>query len=485
MAYYLQMDGTSNYLKLPSLTLNRIVFDGVIRRRTDANRVVWDFRTGISFSYILQQTNGADAIGSGSVKVNGGSNVTNNTAFIPNGTRCTIEHTFSTTAADDGNIFSNSSGQASSVIDGDIYDIKIYNGATLVAHYDMTLGNVQDQSGNGRHATLTGGTWVSDGGSGTEYPVNLTDSISVTDTLSKRLNVIVADTVTTSENESDTANKSLTDSIASTDSFSSTRGKGVNLSDSIAITDSIRKALTKLRVDSVTLTDAATDRASIGKSFADTLTISESVTTFKGKSIVLSDNITVSDSINKAIGKIREDFVSSSDSLSRKTNVSLRLYDVIVTTETFSKTIPNAPTLIGTVRLKGRQNLRVYLIGRRDLTVRLRGGIKVTAENQKFKMTAGDSKIIEVPIEDMADLTGITAKYAMKKSIYSADSDLFKDTTSGITVDVANKQLIITLSPTDTQNLSGDYLHEVEITDQSGNVSTIMTGTVTIRKSGV
>lgn len=156
--YYLQMDGIDDYLKLPSMTLTKVLTDVKVRRRTDVVRVLWDFRVGIGFSYLQQQTNGTDASGSGTVKVNS-STVSNGTAFIPNNTRCTIEHSLST-GTDDGNIFSNNNANANSVIDGDIYDIKIYNGASLVAHYDMSLGNVQDQSGNGNHATLTGGTWV-------------------------------------------------------------------------------------------------------------------------------------------------------------------------------------------------------------------------------------------------------------------------------------------------------------------------------------
>lgn len=48
----------------------------------------------------------------------------------------------------------------SDFLKADVYDIKIYNGDnTLVAHYDMNEGNVQDQSGNGNHATLVNGVF--------------------------------------------------------------------------------------------------------------------------------------------------------------------------------------------------------------------------------------------------------------------------------------------------------------------------------------
>lgn len=148
------------------MTLNKIVADVLINRQTDKTRFAWDFRTGIGFSYLQQLTNGTDVKGSGTVLVNGTTMSTSNP--IPNGTRCTIEHDLST-GTDDGNIFSDQNG--SNQIKGNIYDIKIYNGATLVAHYDMSTGTVQDVSGNGNHATLTGGTWVDDGagGTGTTY----------------------------------------------------------------------------------------------------------------------------------------------------------------------------------------------------------------------------------------------------------------------------------------------------------------------------
>jgi hypothetical protein len=170
MTTFLKMNGNGDYIKIPNtITFSKIVADVKIRRRTDFNRVVWDFRSGIGFSYLQQQTNGTDSTGRGSVKINGVSS-SNGTAFIPNDTRCTIEHDLGTTGADDGNIFSNNGVSANTFIDGDIFDIKLYNGTTLVSHYDMTTGTVQDQSGNGKHATLTGGMWVDDGigGGGTD-----------------------------------------------------------------------------------------------------------------------------------------------------------------------------------------------------------------------------------------------------------------------------------------------------------------------------
>lgn len=161
------MDGVGSRIKLPSMTLSKIVADVRIRRKsTTVTKVLWDFRTGVGFGYLQQQTNGVDVAGRGTVKIDGVTK-TNSTAFIPENTRVVIEHDFGITGTDDGDIFINNALSTGAYIDGDIFDIKIYNGTTLVAWYDMTTGTVNDQSGNGRNATLTGGTWLDDGIGGT------------------------------------------------------------------------------------------------------------------------------------------------------------------------------------------------------------------------------------------------------------------------------------------------------------------------------
>lgn len=54
--------------------------------------------------------------------------------------------------------------------EGELYNVKIYNKGSLIAHYDMSTGTVLDQSGNGRHATLIGGTWVGEDEPATNPP---------------------------------------------------------------------------------------------------------------------------------------------------------------------------------------------------------------------------------------------------------------------------------------------------------------------------
>jgi hypothetical protein len=156
MALYLQMDGVDDKVQTPSITFTKIIFDVLINSaQVNANYTLIDARTG-SGLYESNYYTGFAA------KLNG----TSTTALLstfPKDTKINIELSTSDGLAktDDVNIFQRNNNTY--FMKGHIYNIKFYNGATLQAHYDMSTGTVQDQSGNGRHATLTGGTWLDDG----------------------------------------------------------------------------------------------------------------------------------------------------------------------------------------------------------------------------------------------------------------------------------------------------------------------------------
>lgn len=102
-----------------------------------------------------------------------------------------------------------------------------------------------------------------------------------------------------------------------------------------------------------------------------------------------------------------------------------------------------------------------------------------------FSMFRGDSKILQITIKDLAgqpvSLAGLqSARWAMAPKITSAPV-LTKSLGSGILIaSESGGVLEVTLLPTDTQNLSGSYYHELEIIDVSGKVSTILTGNIEI-----
>jgi hypothetical protein len=164
MAYYLQMDGVDDYLVTPTITFTSIEIDGVITQAVDSkNHYIIDARTGSGLYLIFTgsgkyENGGFDNIYENGVKVANFSTVTTNQRIV-------YKVDEAVAISDNVNIFSRYTNNEP--LKGDIYYVKIYNGTTLIAHYDMSTQTVQDQSGNGNHATLSGGTWVADGTSTT------------------------------------------------------------------------------------------------------------------------------------------------------------------------------------------------------------------------------------------------------------------------------------------------------------------------------
>jgi hypothetical protein len=114
----------------------------------------------------------------------------------------------------------------------------------------------------------------------------------------------------------------------------------------------------------------------------------------------------------------------------------------------------------------------------------------MTTINQNFSMYAGDSKNITITVTNddgtVLNLTNATVKWALKKRVKSTVNEIYKTTTDGIVItDSLNGVIKINVTPNDTTNLSGMYYHECEVTDQSGNVSTVTTGYITVKESGV
>lgn len=163
---YLQMNGTTDWLRLPSMTFDQVVMD--VQLGSSTNAYILDARTGIANGQVMNGTNGYSNWGSGiSSALKDGvamNNVTNGT-FVAN-ERHTYTFNYSVAGTDNINIFSaNNVDSASNTATvnnsfaGNIYDIKLYSAGTLVAHYDFTTGSLNDQTGTQGKALLTGGTW--------------------------------------------------------------------------------------------------------------------------------------------------------------------------------------------------------------------------------------------------------------------------------------------------------------------------------------
>lgn len=104
---------------------------------------------------------------------------------------------------------------------------------------------------------------------------------------------------------------------------------------------------------------------------------------------------------------------------------------------------------------------------------------------QNFQMVAGDSKTLVITVRnsvgDPVNITGSTIKWQAARSLGKA-SIISKTTSSGISLsDPTNGIFTVTLNPDDTEDLRGVYHHEAQVTDASNNISTVLSGTMTIR----
>ncbi|QQP93559.1 hypothetical protein IGS68_33605 (plasmid) [Skermanella sp. TT6] len=109
---------------------------------------------------------------------------------------------------------------------------------------------------------------------------------------------------------------------------------------------------------------------------------------------------------------------------------------------------------------------------------------------RNFSATAGDTMPVFVIITDQAgaamNLTGVTAIWQASQGTparFSPTPVLTKTTDAGITItNAAAGELQIDLEPADTVSLSGDFYHELQLTDASGAVTTPLKGVMHIRK---
>ncbi len=108
----------------------------------------------------------------------------------------------------------------------------------------------------------------------------------------------------------------------------------------------------------------------------------------------------------------------------------------------------------------------------------------MTVTGQNIDIYKGDTKIVVVDVLDSSsipvDITNCIINYVVYR-MTPGTVVLNKTTSSGIAMTIpANGIFEISLDPIDTENLLGYYLHECELTDIAGNISTIFTGKFTV-----
>ena len=102
----------------------------------------------------------------------------------------------------------------------------------------------------------------------------------------------------------------------------------------------------------------------------------------------------------------------------------------------------------------------------------------------KFRMTAGDSKVLEVTVVDTeneaVDITGTTIRWQLARLATDAEPLISKSVGSGIEItDGPAGRFDVTLDPGDTADLDGSYYYEAEV-DDGGVISTVLSGRATI-----
>jgi hypothetical protein len=491
MVKYLQMDGVDDKLQLPSMTFTEIRIDAVVTQAANAvNHYFLDARIGIT-AYVIFSGTGAYSIAGFTVYENdvsksGTSTVTTNVRTIYKFTRVA--------ATDDIMIFGRYTG--TELLKGNIYDIKIYNGATMQAHYDMSTGTAQDQSGNGNHATLTGGTFVDDGTGGGDtgtdgsITLDLTQQIYNDSSVNLSLSQQIYADISANLNLIQAIYKDTEAVLNLTQAIYQDLSSELNLRQEIyAEAESILNLIQEFYEDSQTyitlqliqqvykdssaelsLTQAVYQDSEIG------LPLRQEMYENKESNLNLTQNVYKDDmsvlTLSQSIYK---------DSFSTLNTVQQMYVDAEISLPLLIQIRDDLVNLIGIIRLVGKRVLNVPLQGKRELNVTLKGGIDVTVINQNFSMIAGDTKNLVITIPE--DLTGCTVKWGLRQRQYSTENFISKSTSDGISIN--GTEITIKLAPADTQALGGTYFHECEVTDQLNNVSTIFTGMCTISRSGV
>jgi hypothetical protein len=169
---------------------------------------------------------------------------------------------------------------------------------------------------------------------GTNYTKTLTDSITVNDADGTHGTKADSITVTDSQTKKPTVKRADTVSMADSraDVFQALR----TLTDNISMSDFGKRKLTLRKGDNITMADLF-KLSRIGKSLANSVTISDSITKIRGMRKALPDNITVVDFIRLVTSGLYEDSVSILDGI--KLLIRLAEADSVSITDSYKKTI--------------------------------------------------------------------------------------------------------------------------------------------------
>lgn len=106
--------------------------------------------------------------------------------------------------------------------------------------------------------------------------------------------------------------------------------------------------------------------------------------------------------------------------------------------------------------------------------------------NAALEIKRGDSEtfIIQLRDEDEAciDITGWIIFFTVKQNLDQTDNDAKIKKNITIHTDPINGKTEIPISSSDTTNLLGNYIYDIQIKDTGGNIKTILEGIFTVSK---
>jgi len=110
----------------------------------------------------------------------------------------------------------------------------------------------------------------------------------------------------------------------------------------------------------------------------------------------------------------------------------------------------------------------------------------MASTNQNFTIWADNHKDLLITVRNdnsvEVDLTS-SSSIIWVLSGDDLSASLVRKATGGDGVTISGCTFTVSLSPADTGNLAGTYYHEAQVTNASGDVSTVTTGMATINRT--
>ncbi len=109
------------------------------------------------------------------------------------------------------------------------------------------------------------------------------------------------------------------------------------------------------------------------------------------------------------------------------------------------------------------------------------------SDSQNFEMHQGNDKSIEVSVVDNdGDAVDVSTATGAQYELAKNQSSVVKVTkTLGAGISVSGSMVTVVLDDTDTEDLAGNYYHELEVIDAAGYIHTALHGWVDIKKTRV